>query len=365
MICLARVTKTVVKKKVKKVSKRISAVKKSADKNKARMKVARAKVKTVKKEAKTAKKEATKAKTELKKAKRVATKAHSVNVRQDAEIEKLKKDILLLQKKKKRPAKHISEYNLFIRKQIKAGLTFTQSAKEWKRYNALQSKNKRRPSAYNQFIGSQMRLGKTFLQSVALWKLAKAGTLGKKGATRTITKTVVHNIKSKPKIKYRTRTITSKPKIKYRTRTITSKPKIKYRNRTKTVTKTIVRRIKSKPTVVIRKILSKPKIRTITKTIKVPSINIADVRQAVESAVSKFSSTSKNVVENIGKPSDEEVAFIVVEAYFKDIARFGMKKELTLDEVINAYLYALARVKRQEIEMSELGNAIKESRMRR
>jgi len=225
------------------------------------------------------------------------------DAKQDKEIEKLKVDLgkLKAKSKNKKNTKRVSMYNLFIRKQIKSGLTFTKAAKEWKKYQKLIARPKRKQTAYNQFIGSQMKLGKTFMQAVRLWKLAKAGKLGKKGKTKIITKTIVKRIKSKPKVIIKR--VKSRPRV---------------------VTKTIVRRVKSKP-------------KTITKT----------VTNAVE------------------RTTNEEIAFNMVEVYFKEIARFGFKKKLTLDEIINSYLYSLARVRREDIEMSEVAEAVKRSRIRK
>jgi hypothetical protein len=254
----------------------------------------------------------------------------------------LKAEILKL-KKKKAARGHVSEYNFFIRKQIKAGMTFSKAAKQWSKYKILQEKNKRRPSAYNQFIGSQMRLGKTWAQAVKLWKLAKAGKLGRKGSTKTVTKTVV-----------RTRTVKSKPQIRYRTRTVASKPKIRYR------TKTVIRRIKSKPTVVVKRIKSKPVKRTITRFVSSPGVNVSELRSAFESSVSSHS-ISKSDLKEAFNPDAEEIAFKIIQTYFMEIARLGLKRQLTLDEIINAYFYALARVKRQSVEMSEVEKAVKES----
>ena len=42
--------------------------------------------------------------------------------------------------------------------------------------------------------------------------------------------------------------------------------------------------------------------------------------------------------------SSEEVAAKLVQIYFKEIARLGYKRRLTLDETINAYYYALSRL---------------------
>ncbi len=332
-----------------------------------------------KKRADASKKSAAVVKKALSSSKKKVQKEVKRNNEQDKEIAKLREEIDNF-KKKKQPAKHVSEYNLFIRKQIRSGLTFIQAVKEWNKYKKLEATDKRRPSAYNQFIGSQMRLGKTFTQAVALWKLAKAGKLGRKGSTKTVTKTVVRTrtIKSKPTIKYRTRTITSKPKIKYRTRTITSKPtikyrtrtikskpEIKYRTRTKTVVKTVTskpkikyrtRTIKEKPKVIVKKVKSKPKVVTKIKY-KVKKVPVKETKTKVvnnEIDYSKLkdifssawsSTVSKREVSQSVGADDEEIAFKIVQTYFKEIARFGFKKQLTLDEIINSYIYALAKVK--------------------
>ena len=298
------------------------------------------------------------------------TKALKHNVKQDVEIARLKEEVAKLQGKgkakgkKKVNSKRISEYNLFIRKQIISGYSFTQAVKEWNRYQALMAKDKRRPSAYNQFIGSQMRLGKTFLQAVALWKLAKAGTLGKKGTTRTITKTEykTRTIRSKPKvvekIKYRTRTIKAKPEIKYRTRTKTveAKPKIVYKTKT----------VKSKPTIVYRTRNVKAPVASKTRVVQ-KEIDYAKLGELMAMAVSSTKSKSISVtdIKNAVEADEEEVAFKIVQTYFKEIARFGFKKRLTLDEIINAYLYSLARVKRQEQKSPGIAEAVRKSGMRK
>jgi len=295
--------------------------------------------------------------------KKIVKKEQKRNVRQNVEIAKLRLEMDKLKKKKVKIG-HISEYNFFIKKQILSGLTFSQAVKQWNKYKSLQSKNKRRPSAYNQFIGSQMRLGKTWTQAVALWKLAKSGKLGRKGSTKTVTKYKTRTIKSKPKIRYRTRTITSKPKIRYRTKTktvvkrIKSKPTIKYRTRT----------IKSKPKVITKiryRGKKAPVVRTVTRTVRAaPSFNAASLRELVASTVSSSSVSKKEMHEALAA-DDEEIAFKIVQTYFKEIARFGFKKQLTLDEIVNAYLYALARVKREDVELSEVAQAVKKAGIRK
>ena len=276
---------------------------------------------------------------------RKATKANVKNVAQDKEIARLKEEVAKLvekgkKSKKKVNSKRISEYNLFIRKQINSGFTFVRAVKEWNKYQALMAKDKRRPSAYNQFIGSQMRLGKTFQQAVALWRLAKAGKLGKKGSTRTITKT-----------KYRTRTIKSKPKIKYRTRTLT---------------KTVVKRTKSKPKVVEKIKYRTRKVPTLKKTTKVvEKVDYEKLMHLFSSAMPQVKTVTKKDISEVINADDEEIAFKIVQTYFKEIARFGFKKQLTLDEIINAYLYALARVTKEERDERALEESIKNSGMKK
>jgi hypothetical protein len=277
-------------------------------------KVVKKEVLATKKMAKLANKKASSNKKEVAKAKRIVKKEKAKNLKQDKDIEMLKAEIAKL-KSKKVSRGRVSEYNLFIRKQIKSGMSFTKAAKQWSKYKALQEKNKRKPSAYNQFIGSQMRLGKTWAESVALWKLAKAGKLGKKGKTRTVTKTVV-----------KTRVIKPKPKIKYRTRTLT---------------KTIV-----------KKVPQKPKTRTVTKIVKSGSdVDSKMLREMISSSMSR--SISRDDISSMINPDDEEIAFKIIQTYFKEIARYGFKKQLTLDEIINAYFYALARVKRKNAPEAE------------
>ncbi len=293
--------------------------------------------KTVDKKIKVVKKEIIKNKKEMKNNKKVQSKK---NAKHDSDIELLKAEIEKL-KKKKVARGHVSEYNIFIRKQIKAGMTFTKAAKQWSKYKSLIEKDKRRPSAYNQFIGSQMRLGKTWMQSVALWKLAKAGKLGKKGSTRIITKNVFHTrtIKSKPTIKYRTKTRTIVKKV-------ASKPTIKYRTRT-----------------IVKNIRSKPVKRTVTRIVRsAPQLNVSELTRAFESSVSSHS-ISKSDLKEAFSPDSEEIAFKMIQTYFIEIARQGFKRQLTLDEIINAYFYALARVKRKSVEMDEVSKAVKESGM--
>ena len=46
--------------------------------------------------------------------------------------------------------------------------------------------------------------------------------------------------------------------------------------------------------------------------------------------------------------NDEEVAFRIVRLYFEEIARLGFKRQLDLDQILNAYFYTLKKVKDKE-----------------
>ncbi|MDD3083826.1 MAG: hypothetical protein PHP82_02275 [Candidatus ainarchaeum sp.] len=245
---------------------------------------------------------------------------------QSKEIEKLKKALEDLKKKKKTNTRRVSEYNLFIRKQIKSGLTFERSVKEWNKFKKLELKLKRKPSAYNQFIGSQMKLGKTFTESVEMWKLAKQGKLGRKGKTRLVTKTVVKNVRSKPKIVEKT-----KHKIR-----VKKNPRVNQ----KIVRKNVVDYNK------IKELFSSIISNNSFKNTKTEQISIKDIKSVVEA-------------------DNEEIAFKLVQTYFIEIARFGFKKQLTLDEIIDAYIYALVRVKGKEGSEFEIAQKVKESGMRK
>ncbi len=56
----------------------------------------------------------------------------------------------------------------------------------------------------------------------------------------------------------------------------------------------------------------------------------------------------------MAKPlSNEEIAAKVVQIYFKEIARLGYKRKLTLDETINAYYYVLSRLQNKGFELEK------------
>jgi len=58
--------------------------------------------------------------------------------------------------------------------------------------------------------------------------------------------------------------------------------------------------------------------------------------------------------------SNEEVAARLVKIYFKEIARLGYKRRLTLDETINAYYYVLLKLGGKEKELEKVKNRVLE-----
>lgn len=60
--------------------------------------------------------------------------------------------------------------------------------------------------------------------------------------------------------------------------------------------------------------------------------------------------------------SDEELALRMLDVYFREVARRGLKRSLSLDEVINAYFYALMRMQRSSIELEEIKKIVNEKK---
>ena len=58
--------------------------------------------------------------------------------------------------------------------------------------------------------------------------------------------------------------------------------------------------------------------------------------------------------------SNEEVAARLVKIYFKEIARLGYKRRLTLDATINAYYYTLLRLGDKKEEMDKVKKRVLE-----
>ena len=290
--------------------------------------------KRLKKQIKSLRKGLKKEERKLKKAQKTAKKAVSKATKLGGDMILLKKEVQKL-KKKKLAKKQLNEYNLFMRKQLKAGKTFRQAVSAWKRFKKLLSK--RRPSAYNQFIAAQMRMGKTFKQAVAAWKAFKSGKKPR-ARTRIIRKVIVR--RAKPKIIVRR----GKPRIIRKIVVRRSKPKI--------IRKIIVRRIRQKKA-------PRAQRRTVSVEVQKPSFSLSEI----ETVISK--TLTEKIPAGAIQPSEEELALAMTRLYFEEIARLGFKRSLDLDEIINAYFYSLLRIKRSGIELPEIVEAVKKSKIKR
>ena len=272
----------------------------------------------------------------------------------DKELDLLRKEVDALKKKKKRA--FLSVYNRFMRTQIGKGLSFRQAAALWrkqKREEAKKAKKSNR-SGYNIFISTMLKQGKTMKQAIAAWRRFKKGGAIRRRRPRPKPKPVISKARRKPKKIAKKRIVVKKKKpVKRRAR---PKPK----QIVKIVRRVITRRV--------------PVVRTVVRE----SISEEKIKRLIEEAISKSSESSEKrhslVSETVslrqetsGKEdelSDEEIALRTVRLYFEEIARLGFKRSLDLDQVINSYLYALSRVKRQEIEMAEIAEAVKKSKIR-
>ena len=57
--------------------------------------------------------------------------------------------------------------------------------------------------------------------------------------------------------------------------------------------------------------------------------------------------------------NDDEVAFRIVRLYFEEIARLGFKRQLDLDQMINAYFYTLKKLKGKDEAMKRIVSEMK------
>jgi len=55
---------------------------------------------------------------------------------------------------------------------------------------------------------------------------------------------------------------------------------------------------------------------------------------------------------------DEEMAFKMVELYLRDVSQRGDKRQMGLDTIINAYFYALGRLKNKDKELDIIEEAV-------
>jgi len=263
-------------------------------------------------------------------------------------LELLRKEVEKLKKRRKKAG--LSEYNRFMRQQIKKGLSFKQAAKLWsKRKRELAKKSKKR-TAYNIFVSMQLKQGKTMKQAIAAWnKLKKSPVKRRRKPT-------------KKKAKPRKRVVKKKRKsVKRKRKSVKRKRKpVKRKAKPRTVTR--VRRVEvEKPVVVTRDIFPADKVsRVVDLAVSRARAGEELKLNVLKEVVSSNAASGKLQGEVL---CDEEIALKMLDVYFTEVARHGLKRTLTLDEVINSYFYSLIRVRRKAVELKEVKDIVNRGRV--
>lgn len=246
------------------------------------------------------------------------TKAVSEKVK--AELEKLRED--LKKSKGKRSKKQLSEYNLFMRRQLLEGKTFNQAIRLWQKLRRVEEGK----------IPTRTKI-KTVVKKVRV-----------KSKPRVVVRTRRVLVKSKPKIRTRTvvktRTVVrkAKPIVKYKTRTKIVrqiKPVIKYRVRTKTVEKPVI------------KTVEKPVLDTAMMERLAEQISTDIAQKMGYSTTARIARTETTVSTGLHELATEEMAYRMVKMYFEELARIGFKRQMSLDDLVDAFIYSWYRVEKR------------------
>ncbi len=254
-------------------------------------------------------------KKEIALSKKVSKQASKKASKQGTELGLLKREIEKLKKRRKKAA--LSAYNRFMRAQIKKGISFKKAAALWQRLKKAKAKKSRRRSAYNVFVSMQLKQGKTMKQAIRAWNKLK-------------------NPKAKGKARKR-KAVPKRRKIKR-----AKKPVVK---------KIVRRRAGSISKGAISKII-------VSAFEKVQS----DAEKRESSIKEMFSKKAVSTTVGPREESNEELALRILDVYFREVARRGLKRSLSLDEVINAYFYSLLRIQRKGIELEEICRVVKKSK---
>ncbi len=249
-------------------------------------------------------------------------------------LELLRKEIELLKNKKKRVG--LSDYQRFMKIQIKKGLSFKQAAKLWtKQKKQLAKKNKKR-TAYNIFISMQLKQGKTMKQAIVAWNRLKNPPKKRK-----------RPVKKKPVRKKPVKKRVVKRKTVKR-KTVKRKPvKRKLVKRT-LVKKRVLGSSISRPRTIVRQSFPEGRLAGLVEA-AVKRVRSEETKKA---RISKETILRKTVSGSVSVFGDEELALKMIDVYFSEVARHGLKRKLTLDEVVNSYFYTLTRIQRKDVELS-------------
>ncbi len=135
---------------------------------------------------------------------------------------------------------------------------------------------------------------------------------------------------------------------------IKGKPVKKRTVKRKPVRKRAVKRFVSSPRHVARRGFPEGRLAGIVEA-AVKRARFEEVRRA---SVLKETISKKTVSGSAAVFGDEELALKMLDVYFSEVARHGLKRKLSLDEVVNAYFYALMRVQRKDIELGAIKKMI-------
>jgi len=295
----------------------------------------------------------------------------------DRQLGLLRKEIEALKKKRKG---NVSEYNRFMRQQIRKGLSFKQAASLWSRRKRQIAKKSKKRTAYNVFTSMQLKQGKTMKQAIRAWNLlkrpkrkrparkrpkpvprkpAKRRPAAKKGAVkRRPARKPARKVKKRPA----KRPVKRKPAAR---RTTKAKRQLVSRKRFVSAKRAVVKSavpagksslLRAKRVVVKRQV---PEAG--------PSEFAEGIARIVRSSSEKSIEAIRNAVSGVSQRelSDEALALRMLDVYYTEVARRGLKRRLTLDEVINSYFYCLLRVERKQVELKEIEDIVKKGIVRK
>ena len=120
------------------------------------------------------------------------------------------------------------------------------------------------------------------------------------------------------------------------------------------VKKRVLRSIISRPRPIVRRSFPEGRLAGIVEA----AVKRARFEEAKHARVLKETVSRKTVSGSVSMLGDEELALKMLDVYFSEVARHGLKRKLTLDKVVNAYFYALMRVQRKDTELGAIKEMI-------
>lgn len=266
------------------------------------------------------------------------------------------KAVKTLARKTAKSAARLKRANVSLKKtdfKIKADLSKLKA--ELDKLKKSPKAKKRELNEYNLFMRRQLRAGKSFKQAVKLWKKYRAGRMP--GKTRTITKIKRVIVRQKPKIKRVL--VRQKPKVKYVVRTkLVEKPVL--------IEKQAVEQKTGQAIVLPEKIIhileqnilkeSSQGLPLEEISYRLLSVYFEEMARlglkrsvSLDELVGIYMHLIKKIEARLGKQQksllhEEEVAYRLVKLYVLELARFGKKRTTSLDELLDSYFFVLAKI---------------------